>query len=141
DEPVVGLADLDLVDDDAWADALALIVADPRTRAALLHRSGNGPGYAGWWIARHARPGGRPFGAWRRPSATALAAACDPVPPDAETTYDETVADVIGLAADWADLAAAAPRELVRAWSDPDRTVPADAVPDFTAAVLDVLER
>src|SRR5690606_1081492 len=85
DEPVVGLADLDLVDDDAWADALDLIVGNPRTRAALLHRSGNGPGYAGWWIARRARPGGRPFGAWRRPSATALAAACDPFPPGAGT--------------------------------------------------------
>jgi hypothetical protein len=92
--------DLDLVADDAWRDALALLAADPGTRAAALEPDG----YTGWWLARHARLGGRRPGHWRLPSASGIAALYDAVP----------------LAAG-PDVAAAAPVGLAQ------RTAPSDA--------------
>ena len=66
DQPdaVVAVRDLDLVRDDAWPAALALLAGEPETRAAVL-----APGsYTAWWLARHARlHGHRPAsGACRR---------------------------------------------------------------------------
>ncbi|MBL8927249.1 MAG: ATP-binding protein [Pseudonocardia sp.] len=73
---VVAVRDLDLVRDDAWPAALALLAGQPETRAAVL-----APGsYTAWWLARHARLHGRRPGFWRLPSATGLAALYDPLP-------------------------------------------------------------
>ena len=77
DEPpsrLVAVHDLDLVADEAWPAALALLGSDRATRAAAT------TGYTAWWLARHARFGGRRPGYWRLPSATALAALYEPVP-------------------------------------------------------------
>ncbi|MBW0119287.1 sacsin N-terminal ATP-binding-like domain-containing protein, partial [Pseudonocardia abyssalis] len=60
---LVAVRDLDLVDDDAWSAALALLGAGRETREAL---SG---GYTAWWLARHARLDGRRPDHWRLPSA------------------------------------------------------------------------
>jgi hypothetical protein len=76
-EPPTRLAavrDLDLVDDNAWPAALALLAADRDTREAAM------TGYTAWWLARHARLGGRRPGHWRLSTAAALAALYDPVP-------------------------------------------------------------
>ncbi len=50
---LVAVRDLDLVDDAAWPAALALLAADRATREAAT------TGYTAWWLARHARLGGR----------------------------------------------------------------------------------
>ncbi len=71
---LVAVRDLDLVDDAAWPAALALLAADRDTRQAAT------TGYTAWWIARHARLGGRRPGHWRLPTADAIAALYDPVP-------------------------------------------------------------
>jgi hypothetical protein len=81
DEPgeparLVAVRDLDLVDDDAWPAALAVLAADPAYRAAWRDPAG----YTAWWLARHARLAGRRPGHWRAPSATGLAGLYDPVP-------------------------------------------------------------
>ena len=65
---MVAVRDLDLVRDDAWPAALALLAREPATRAAVL----SGGGYTAWWLARHARLHGRRPGFWRLPSATGL---------------------------------------------------------------------
>ncbi|WP_130292560.1 sacsin N-terminal ATP-binding-like domain-containing protein [Pseudonocardia sediminis] len=75
-EPVVAVRDLDLVADDAWPAALALLAGDRDTRAAVLVPGG----YTAWWLARHARIGGHPASHWRTASATGLAGLYDPVP-------------------------------------------------------------
>ncbi|MET0189550.1 MAG: ATP-binding protein, partial [Pseudonocardia sediminis] len=74
--PVVAVRDLDLVADDAWPAALALLAGDRDTRAAVLVPGG----YTPWWLARHARIGGHPASHWRTASATDLAGLYDPVP-------------------------------------------------------------
>ena len=71
---LIAVRDLDLVAADAWPAALALLGADRATREAAT------TGYTAWWLARHARMGGRRPGHWRLRSATALAALYDPVP-------------------------------------------------------------
>ncbi|MGH3613914.1 MAG: sacsin N-terminal ATP-binding-like domain-containing protein [Pseudonocardia sp.] len=76
---MVAVRDLDLIADDAWAGggALALLATWRATRAAVT-----GPrSYTAWWLARNALLGGHRPGHWRLPSATALAALYDPVPP------------------------------------------------------------
>jgi len=73
---VVAVRDLDLVADDAWPAALALLASAPDTLAALREPGG----YTGWWLARNALLGGREPGYWRLPSAEALAGLYDPVP-------------------------------------------------------------
>ncbi len=71
---LVAVRDLDLVDDTAWPAALPLLAADRDTREAAM------TGYTAWWLARHARLGGRRPGHWRLPTADALAALYDAVP-------------------------------------------------------------
>ncbi|MBW0103594.1 ATP-binding protein, partial [Pseudonocardia sp. KRD-291] len=73
---VVAVRDLDLVADDAWPAALALLAADRDTRAAVLVPGG----YTAWWLARHARIGGHPTSYWRTAGATDLAGLHDPAP-------------------------------------------------------------
>jgi hypothetical protein len=72
---LVAVRDLDLVDDTAWPAALALLAAERDTREAAM------TGYTAWWLARHARLGGRRPGHWRLGGAEALTALYDPVPP------------------------------------------------------------
>ncbi|MDN5931910.1 MAG: ATP-binding protein, partial [Pseudonocardia sp.] len=69
---LVAVRDLELVADDAWPAALALLGAERETREALTG------GYTAWWLARHARLGGHRPGHWRLPSATGIAALYDP---------------------------------------------------------------
>ncbi|GAA1868053.1 hypothetical protein GCM10009836_55640 [Pseudonocardia ailaonensis] len=73
---VAGVRDLDLVDDDAWPAALALLASEPETRAAILDPGG----YTGWWLSRNALLGGEEPAHWRRPEATHLAGLYDPAP-------------------------------------------------------------
>lgn len=72
----LGVRDLDLVADDAWPEAVALLAGHPDSLDALREPAG----YAGWWIARNAVLGGRPPRHWRMPAAEELAGLYDPVP-------------------------------------------------------------
>lgn len=116
--------DLDLVDDDAWPAVLALLAGDRDTRAAML------TGYTAWWLARHARIGGRLPSTWRLPSATALAGLYDPVPAPgldgpglADAGLDDAVLAAIGVRAAPAAADADEAAELLDRLGDPDRTV------------------
>lgn len=66
---LTAVRDLDLVDDDRWATALRLLLADPRTRALLADRDG----YTAWWLHRHAHLDGIALGRLRHPDDTEFA--------------------------------------------------------------------
>ncbi|WP_219413153.1 sacsin N-terminal ATP-binding-like domain-containing protein [Pseudonocardia nigra] len=126
---LVAVRDLDLVADDAWPAALAVLAADRDTRAAI---TGDAHGYTSWWLARHARLGGRRPGHWRLPSAEHLAAVYDPPPP---LEVDEAVLAAIGVRADLtvADTRAAA--DLLARLGDPERHPHAALVAEAHAAL------
>jgi hypothetical protein len=132
-EPFPALADLDLIDDDAWAAALGLIAADPRARECL-RPTAHGPSYSGWWIRQHARIGGHPPGHWRLPVATDLDGLYDRLPVD----LDATLAGWIGVCADL-PAAAGNPADLLDRLTDPDRIVAAARVAGLTAVLVDAL--
>ncbi|MCX4093314.1 sacsin N-terminal ATP-binding-like domain-containing protein [Nocardia sp. alder85J] len=68
DPPVLAaVRDLDLIDADAWPDALRLLLSEPETRRLL----GDRDGYTVWWLRRYARIDDIPLGIHRAPSDTA----------------------------------------------------------------------
>jgi hypothetical protein len=117
---LVAVRDLDLVDDAAWPAALALLAADRDTLEAAM------TGYSAWWLARHARLGGRRPGHWRLPTADALAALYDPVPlasADDPTAPAATVGELAAPPAAASPAPAAAPPAAA-----PERAAPAAAI-------------
>ncbi len=82
-EPPVAMTavrDLDLVPDDRWPQALALLAGDPATAPLLADRDG----YTAWWLREHARIDGRSLGDYRAPDAEVLVGIVDPLEhPDA----------------------------------------------------------
>jgi hypothetical protein len=99
DEPptrLVALRDLDLVDDNSWPAALAVLAADPRCRAALRSAPRGPEPYTRWWLARYARLAGQRPSFWRLPSATALAGLFDPAPSE----VDEELLSALGVRRD-----------------------------------------
>lgn len=110
--------DLDLVDDDRWPEALALLAADRETRAAML------TGYTAWWLGRNVRIGGRLPSTWRLRSASSLAGLYDPVPDLAGV--DETVLAAIGVRAGIELSGPDEAVELLDRLADPDRPVTGD---------------
>ncbi|EHR52928.1 hypothetical protein SacmaDRAFT_4754 [Saccharomonospora marina XMU15] len=69
------IADLDLVADDAWPEAVRLLASDPRTRRMLVEPGGR----VRRWLADNALLAGQPPGQWRLPDAESLAGLFDPV--------------------------------------------------------------
>ncbi|HEY0573545.1 MAG TPA: ATP-binding protein [Pseudonocardia sp.] len=118
---LVAVRDLDLVDDEAWPAALAVLAGDPVYRPALRAAGG----YTTWWLARHARLAGRPPRHWRLPSATALAGLFDELPAEvraaAGAMADELLA-AIGVRADAAVRDNADAADLLTRLGDPART-------------------
>jgi hypothetical protein len=92
---LVAVRDLDLVDDDRWPAALALLGGRQETRAALLAPQS----YTAWWLARHARLGGYRPAHWRLPSAADLDALYDE-PDLGAAVVDEAVLAAVGVRAD-----------------------------------------
>ncbi|MEP6980495.1 MAG: hypothetical protein ABJA16_06995, partial [Nakamurella sp.] len=125
------VADLDLVADDRWPAALALIGDDRAARDALSPVDGR-PSYTGWWIRRFALLHGRPPTAWRLSGATDLAGLYDPLP----VVLTEVLATAIGVRTGVADVLADDPVELLRRFTDPFREVAAARVPGLTAALV-----
>ncbi|GAA3026964.1 sacsin N-terminal ATP-binding-like domain-containing protein [Actinokineospora globicatena] len=129
---VLAVRDLDLVTDDAWPRALALLAADPDTWRALLEPDG----YTGWWIARHAVIGGAAPSDWRLADADDLAGLYDTVP---DIGVDPRVLAAIGvrtaLRVDNADDA----EDLLIRLGDPDRGLHPGAVLRTHAALAEAV--
>ncbi|MTD16984.1 hypothetical protein GIS00_23900 [Nakamurella sp. YIM 132087] len=126
------VADLDLVDEDRWPQALRMLAEGRDSRAALLTGVGDGPGYAAWWIGEHARFDGRRAGTWMRPGGTIPRGLYEDFP----FTDDRSVAAAIGVPADLSEAVRQEPGDLLQRYADPARTVPPAAVPALTAAVV-----
>ena len=139
---VVAVRDLDLVRDDAWPAALALLAGEPATRAAVL-----APGsYTAWWLARHARLHGRRPGFWRLPSARGLGALYDPLPgPAADDpgarprSADDAVLVAAGVRAELAVADTRDAADLLARLADPDRRPDAALVAAAHAALADAV--
>jgi hypothetical protein len=116
-ERLVALRDLDLVDDDSWSAALAVLAAEPRFRAALRPAPAEPEPYTRWWLARYARLAGQRPSHWRLPSVTALGGLFDPAPSE----VDEELLSALGVRRDAvvADTADAA--DLLDRLGDQDR--------------------
>jgi hypothetical protein len=115
---LVGVRDLDLVDDNAWPEAIRLLAADPRVRRALADPRG----YPAWWLGRFAVLAGRPPVDWRLPSARVLAGLYDPVP---DVGLDEELLRLLGVRAELAADDAPDAADLLDRLGDPDREIPA----------------
>jgi hypothetical protein len=131
---LVAVRDLDLVADDAWPAALALLAAGRETRAALTATGG----YTAWWLAQHARLADRRPAHWRLPSAAGLAALYDPPP---SMAVDETILAAIGVRADLRITDAAVAADLLARLVDPARhpdvALVAEAYAELADAVAD----
>ncbi|ODU01751.1 MAG: hypothetical protein ABS81_19795 [Pseudonocardia sp. SCN 72-86] len=108
---VAAVRDLDLVDDDAWAGALALLGADRDTRAAVLT-----DGHTRWWLRRNIVLGGRTPGYWRLPSASSLEALYEPV-----HGVDEALLRAVGVRSGLAVDDTGAAADLLDRLADPAR--------------------
>ncbi len=115
---VLAVRDLDLVADDAWPAALALLGGDRDTRAAVLAPGG----HAGWWLARHARLDGRRPGYWRLPSATGIAGLYDAPPVTGPIAVDEELLAAIGVHAGLEIMDDRSADGLLERLADPART-------------------
>ncbi|GAA2552025.1 sacsin N-terminal ATP-binding-like domain-containing protein [Pseudonocardia hydrocarbonoxydans] len=134
---LVAVRDLDLVADDRWPAALELLGAGRETREALT-----GGGYTAWWLARHARIGGRPPGHWRLPSATAIGALYDPVPGTRERDAGDSREGVWAAAGVRGGLAVADARDaadLLHRLADPARQPDVALVADAHIALADAV--
>ncbi|WP_245713591.1 sacsin N-terminal ATP-binding-like domain-containing protein [Nocardia vaccinii] len=132
---LVAVRDLDLVDDDAWPDALRLLLSEPRTRRCLADRDG----YTAWWLRHHARIAGTPLGLFRAPGDAAFAGLL-PVPADLDP------ADTAALHAVMADPEIITPElaaALLDALADPAKTPSPEAISQThrrLAAALDLID-
>ncbi|GAA3089991.1 molecular chaperone Hsp90 [Pseudonocardia yunnanensis] len=135
---LVAVRDLDLVADDAWPAALALLGAVRETRAAVMALGS----YTAWWLGRHARLGGRRPGHWRLPTAHALATLYDPppTPDDAPGVFDdEALLAAIGVRADLAITDTAVAADLLARLVDPDRHPDVALVADAHEALAEAV--
>ncbi|WP_156757569.1 sacsin N-terminal ATP-binding-like domain-containing protein [Actinokineospora pegani] len=130
---VLAVRDLDLVTDDAWPRALALLAAEPDTWRALLAPDG----HTGWWIARNALLGGHPPTHWRLPAATDLDGLYDVVP---DLGLDPRVLAAIGVRAELAVHTAEDAEDLLIRLGDPDRALHPGAVLRTHAALAEAIE-
>ncbi len=129
------IADLDLIDDGRWAQALAMIAADRDARATLT--SGPEPSYTRWFLARSALLAGRRPGFWRSPGAVELSGLYDVLPP--QITVDTAVAQAIGMLVEGADALTSDAAGLLRRWSDWERRIPFALVPGITLLAVEAL--
>lgn len=126
---LLAVRDLDLVDDGCWPAALRTIAADPAGFAALRQPGG----YTGWWLARHARFGGRPPPYWRLPAARVLEGLYDPVP---VTGTDERLLAAAGVRTGLHLNGPADVADLLARLADPARTVSPAVVHAAHAALV-----
>jgi hypothetical protein len=135
---LVAVRDLDLVRDDAWPAALAVLAADPGYRAALRPPTPGAAGqpYTTWWLSRYARLGGRPPWCWRLSRATALAGLYESVPADG---LDDELLAAIGIRRDLTVLDASGAADLLVRLGDPQLAPSAELAWQAHAALADAV--
>ncbi|MFC9550420.1 ATP-binding protein [Rhodococcus sp. NPDC056960] len=74
-EEIGAVRDLDLVDEERWAEALTMLARDPATRPLLADRAG----YTAWWLRHNAELDGQVLGLLRDPEDETFAGLLDPV--------------------------------------------------------------
>jgi len=132
-ETFAAIADLDLIDETKWPEALAMIAADPVAVQALA--AGPDPSYSRWWISQFAVIAGAPPTSWRLPGVIELAGLYDEIPVE----LDPVVAAAIGVLGSPADAVSADPDEFLARMADPAREVGALAVPQLTLLVVEAV--
>ncbi len=91
-DTLVAVRDLDLVDEDRWAQALALLASDPATAEALADRAG----YTAWWLRNEATLEGQRLGHYRWADDTTFEGLLDPCThPDAGAFRSCLAADAL----------------------------------------------
>jgi hypothetical protein len=115
-EILIGIRDLDLVDEDRWPAALRLLADEPDTARALTDPAG----YSAWWLARYAVLGGHPPLYWRLPSAIDLVGLYDEVP---EVGLSPQLLTSVGVQAELVISDAPDAQEMLQRLGDPDRDV------------------
>ncbi len=127
------IADLDLIDEARWPEAIALLAADPDARSVLTAPvpTDGPPPYTTWWLGRHATVHGRRLREWRSPAAAELAGLFDPLP----IGVDERVATGLGVRTGLAATARDDPQGLLERVSDASREIAAARVPAIVAAL------
>lgn len=132
---LVAVRDLELVRDEQWAAATALLAAEPLRTAVLtpaiaLLPDGRRlpvPSYTRWWLAAHPVLDGRRPDRLRTAAATDLAGLYD------ETAVDDDLARLLGVRTGLDDVLADADgaRDLLDRLADPARTAPAEVLVDL----------
>ncbi len=147
----VAVRDLDLVRDDAWPAALALLSSDRELRDAVVQptvvRRADGtttgvPSYTSWWLRKHALVAGRPMRDFRvAGSDAALGGLWHPLPADEPLgAVDPEILRAAGVRTSLADLLseAAGPGELLDRLADADRDVTRAQLRTLYAALAEV---
>lgn len=134
---LLAVRDLDLVDEEAWPQALRLLADDVCASSALRAE----PSYTGWWLSRYARLAGHQPRHWRLSSATGLAGLYDVVPA-LPVSLDEGVLAAAGVRSALSVADAGDAAEVLARLADPDRDVsPAVATAAHAALVAAAMER
>lgn len=115
-DTLIGIRDLDLVDEDRWPQALRLLSGEPDTARALADPAG----YSAWWLARYALLGGHPPMFWRLPGAVDLVGLYDEVP---DVGLPAQLLADIGVQAALVISDAPDAQEMLQRLGDPDRDV------------------
>ncbi|HEX3779938.1 MAG TPA: hypothetical protein VHX38_09730 [Pseudonocardiaceae bacterium] len=115
---LMGIRDLDLVDEDAWPAALRLLASEPATARALADPAG----YSAWWLARYALLAGHPPLFWRLPTATDLIGLYDEIP---DLGLPPALLATIGVQRELVISDAPDAQELTQRLGDPEREVTA----------------
>lgn len=135
----VAVRDLELVGD--WPRALAVLAADPRTRAAVTEPAPGGwPSYTGWWLAAHPVLGGLLPGEWLAPGVDPglLAGLYEAAPAVADPAFLAAIGARTGLAGVLADPDAVA--DLLDRLGDASRVVGVDQARRLYAAAALALQ-
>jgi hypothetical protein len=138
---LVAVRDLDLVHEDRWADALAMLASEPQTRRALTEPAyvllADGtrravPSYTAWWLREHAEVGGVPL---RLMSATDADPLVKRLLPAVSVPLDDAVSRALGLARTVPDLVARPDRLLDRLADPSVRLTAADLGAVYAALI------
>ncbi|AZI57266.1 hypothetical protein EH165_02915 [Nakamurella antarctica] len=125
------IADLDLVANEKWPQALRLL----GQRRDLLDCLRGPHSYSRWWISHHAILDGRAPREWRLANAHDLAGLFDVFP----LPLEPELATAVGVRASLQQLLMQEPQVLLDRFIDPERTVASALIPEITAGIVHAL--
>ena len=133
-ESLNGVADLDLIADDAWPRALAVLAVDRAARETLTSHEAS-PTYTAWWIAAFAKINGLGLDAYRLPDADDLVGLFEPLP----LVLDVELARAVGVRAGLDQVLRDDPTEILNRFSDPLIMIAPWRVRDLTRRLVDAV--